>query len=287
MSLHKMKTNIFTATTASILLLACANVDSRIDHKETMISNARIKNTYQKTMNEGLPIAYQRIRQNPKTIANVYIEGDGFAYMNRSTPSDNPTPKTPVGLHLALKDTEDVSVYYISRPCQFITGDSFERKCEKKYWTTHRFSSEILKAFNDTLNQIKSETNINQFNLIGFSGGANIAGLLAVERNDIASIRTVAGNVDNDYFTTYHKVSPMPYSLNMANYSEQLSHVPQIHFIAEDDKFVPRNIADSYLKKLPTTQCAKIYEIKQTTHLKGWEEQWSDLLAYTPACKMN
>ena len=55
----------------------------------------------------------------PVNILRVYIEGDGFAWVNRTTPSDDPTPRNPLGLKLAAADPSP-NVLYLARPCQYV-----------------------------------------------------------------------------------------------------------------------------------------------------------------------
>lgn len=277
---------ILLTTYVSFHMMACSDLNHRITHKNNLISNPKIQNKGHYSLNSSLPVYYVQTKKIENSIkATIYIEGDGFAYVSRSKPSDNPTPKTPVGLQLALQDTGNHSIYYIARPCQYIDDEIFSKRCTKKYWTTHRYAPEIIDSLNHTINHIKSNTDITSFNLVGFSGGGNIAGLLAMQRDDIESIRSVAGNLDNDFFTKYHKVSDMPYSLNMADYADKLSSTPQIHYISENDAFVPSEITKSYLNKLPHKNCTKVINVKNTTHLEGWDKRWPDLLQNIPQCK--
>ena len=43
-----------------------------------------------------------RVLPQKKEVAWVYLEGDGKAYLNRSTVSHNPTPQHPVALKIAM-----------------------------------------------------------------------------------------------------------------------------------------------------------------------------------------
>lgn len=232
---------------------------------------------------QALPLSVTRIKTSPSSrYATIYIEGDGFAYLSRGRPTNDPTPKTPVALKLAVQDPAD-SVYYFARPCQYINDNT---PCPQRYWTTHRYARKVVESFDSALNRIKGDhPHIKGFHLVGFSGGGNIAGLLAAQRDDIQSFRTVAGNLDNDFFTDFHEVSAMPYSLNMADEADILYTIPQVHFISENDKFVPPPIAQSYLRQLPSQQCVKTITVEDTTHLDGWAGQWQALLKVEPACR--
>lgn len=286
-----MTQNIFKSLLSSALCVATAlsacnsSTEHREEFRQSLLQERRINFPSQQS-NAVLPTYYQQITSHneEQTSARIYIEGDGYAYKNKSQPSGNPTPKTPVALFLALEDNTP-NVFYIARPCQYIAEQELRAKCTVKDWTTHRYSDEVIKSIDDVLSAIKLKNNIEKFELIGFSGGANIAGLLAVKRDDITSIRTVAGNVDNDFFTHHHQVSAMPYSLNMADYAPQLSSIPQIHYVSPDDRFVPPVIAQSYMRKLPNLNCAQIRTVNHTTHLEGWGKQWATLLQEHPVCK--
>lgn len=222
---------------------------------------------------------------------HLYIEGDGFAWVDRRTPSLNPTPKRPIALTLASLDTH-ANVVYIARPCQFVPLKDDKYTCADDYWRGKRFSREVIESYNDALNILideykKQNGQPPKIHLIGYSGGANISGLLASQRGDIASLRTVAGNVDNDFFTQFHHVSPMPYSLNMADEADKLSHIPQYHFIAEDDATVPLDIYKNYSSKLSTLSptCSNYKVVGDTTHTDGWDKTWNNLLSIPVTCE--
>lgn len=237
--------------------------------------------------------AWGRLTNAAIPLVRVYIEGDGRAWLSRSVPSADPTPHDPVALRLAAADSTP-NVFYLARPCQFIRSLSDGTPCPRDYWMGKRFAPEVIESYNNALSQIAqraadSSGMLPQLELIGYSGGAAVAGLLAARRADVASLRTVVGNVDNAAFTRLHKVSPMPNSLNMADYADALSHVAQYHFIAQDDSFVPIDILQSYESKIRMamggaagTACLKKQRVFGTTHLTGWENQWSQLLALMP-----
>lgn len=220
---------------------------------------------------------------SPHTSVNVYIEGDGLAWLSKSEPSGNPTPKNPVALTLAAQDPSP-NVVYLARPCQYTPFDRLGNHCQTLDWTSHRFSSATVDSYQQVLDQIKEEVGSNGFNLIGYSGGGNIAGLLASRRQDILSLRTVAGNVDNNAFTEFHEVSSMPESLNMADVVEQIASVPQVHFVGERDPIIPQSLAEGLKQKAPLQNCIQIQVVKDNTHMDGWEENWPRLLRIPFVC---
>jgi pimeloyl-ACP methyl ester carboxylesterase len=255
------------------LFVGCKTTDQASQKNDFATQAASYGFDYRTFQNGPLPI-YGWVRLNdPSQPIHVYIEGDGFAYITKSRPSSDPTPTRPIALDLAKIDRY-ANVVYLGRPCHYASDHDFKTTCHKKYWTTHRFDQTVVNSFQAVLNDLGGDG----YHLIGFSGGANIAGLLAASRTDVASIRTIAGNVDNDFFTSFHKVSDMPYSLNMADYADRLSSIPQYHFIAAEDKFVPIDIFKSYQSKLNDQSCVSYEVVSNTTHLDGWVVQWPTLL---------
>lgn len=224
--------------------------------------------------------SYERV-SSKNDVAHVYIEGDGNAWLSRHRPSLDPTPRNPLALKLALEDSAE-NVIYLARPCQY-SENVDSSPCEQKYWTSHRFSPEVIDAMNAALDALKVEHAITQFHLIGFSGGGNIAALLAAQRNDVASLRTVAGNLDHALQSKTHNISPMPASLNARDAAQHIAHIPQIHFVGESDDIVPIVLADSYHRAMGDTSCSHIMTLPNMTHHE-WDKEWSALLRHVPKC---
>ena len=124
---------------------------------------------------------------------------------------------------------------------------------------------------------MKQRHHITAFNLIGYSGGGTVSVLLAARRDDVISLRTVAGNLDHKLQSHIHKVSMMPYSLNAKDSAQDISDIPQIHFVGAQDKIVPIDIAESY-KKSARSHCIKNKIVSNVKHHKGWTENWLTLL---------
>lgn len=198
----------------------------------------------------------------------IYIEGDGLAWITRNTISKDPTPTNSVTIKLMNQDTNQCKLY-IARPCQFITSSL----CNKKYWTSHRFSSEVLNSFEESLEHIKNKYNNSSFTLIGYSGGGAIATLLASKRDDINMIITIAGNLNIDKWTSMHNISKLEGSLNPSDYTKELENIEQYHLIGNQDNIVPKDVFFSYLSKFDRKD--KIhYKLFDTTHNCCWEESY-------------
>ena len=140
----------------------------------------------------------------PGTPLHVYLEGDGRSWLTPSRASYNPTPHDPVGLSLAVRDTSD-NVLYIARPCQYVSFDK-NSNCKYPYWTHKRFAPEIIRSVAAVIDRGKQMSKGSGIEIIGFSGGGAIAILVSSKRNDVTGIRTVAGNLNHEEWTKYHKI---------------------------------------------------------------------------------
>jgi hypothetical protein len=249
---------------------------------DTMIANtisepARLKsNTYQ----AGQFMVHSRARYDkPGQDLSIYLEGDGLAWVSRTEPSRDPTPDNPIGLRLAAIDSAP-NVIWIARPCQYTTKEE-NHSCKSYYWTIGRLSPEIVTSVDLAITAAKLSANARKIHLIGYSGGGGLALLIAARRNDVASIRTVAGNIDHEAFTSFHRVTPMSQSMDPASVAKRIDTIPQWHFFGDEDKVVPKLIGESYMRKAGTGSCAQIQVISGVSHDRGWELHWQRLLQKT------
>lgn len=266
---------------AGLILASCTPITKTLIDQADQTAAAH--GFEQRFVDGGLFRFYAQSRVDPLSReAVVYIEGDGRAWLSRTRPSLNPTPRQPLGLLLATADNHHRTVFYLARPCQFMmTGD--DSHCRQKYWTSHRYSEEVVAAYQHVLSQLKQQYQLEQFHLVGFSGGAAIAALLAARRDDIVSLRTVAGNLDTVFFTQLHQVSAMPASLNPADVAAKLAELSQLHFVGSNDSVVPKAIAESYLSAMAVPNCGAI-SLQGAGHIDGWLSIWPQLLQLSPPC---
>ncbi|MGY5958826.1 alpha/beta hydrolase [Kosakonia sp. BK9b] len=215
-------------------------------------------------------------------VLRVYIEGDGFAWVSRTQPSRDPTPHNPVGLKLAAADPSP-NVLYLARPCQFI-GPPLPADCSVKWWTDQRFSPVVIDAMDEALTRVVSRMPGVELELVGYSGGANIAAQLAARRHDVRSLRTVAGNLDVAYVNQIHQVTPMPDAMNAIDVAAKLASVPQIHFSGSEDATVPQAVAVRF-QQATGARCAQIETVSGMKHGSDWAALWPGLLAKTPMCR--
>ncbi|SMF34707.1 alpha/beta hydrolase [Desulfovibrio gilichinskyi] len=204
------------------------------------------------------------------SILRVYFEGDGKAWLNRRRPSTNPTPQNPVSFYLAAVDTNP-AVLYLARPCQFVEGPHL-RSCSTPFWTSARFSEPVIHDLNQALDQAKSLVGAKILELVGYSGGGAVALLLAARRDDVDLVVTIAGNLDHDYWTRYHHVSPLRDSLNPADYAVQNQVIKQVHIVSTEDLIIPPSVSQSYLSKMNETSMVRIVTVHGVKHMDDWSQ---------------
>src|SRR5450830_712758 len=267
---------------ALLVLAGCAHIDhspqTRRQQANQLAADASWQKIYLPTGDFVLAAFTPRSLQQSDTLT-IYIEGDGLAWINSSTPSFDPTPIKPVALQLALRHPHGNAVY-LARPCQYVAGID-QRNCAIAYWTNRRFSPEVIEASNQAVTQLKQQFNVTHIELVGYSGGGAVAALVTARRQDVTRLVTVAGNLDHEVWTKMHHGSPLTGSLNPADEWQALSSVPQLHFIGGQDKNVTSAVAESYCARFPENHRPQLRVVDGFDHHCCWVEQWPTLLKET------
>lgn len=201
----------------------------------------------------------------------IYIEGDGLAWINRSTPSTNPTPIHPLALQLALREPGVAA--YLARPCQFVQHDH-QRNCSAKYWTSHRFAHDVVRAEANAIDHLKQQFSASRLILVGYSGGGAIATLIAARRTDVIRLITIAGNLDTTAWTRLHRISPLAGSLNPADFWQSLQKIPQTHYVGQQDRIVPPVVVQNYAAHFPQKHRPTIKILPDFDHHCCWVKSW-------------
>ncbi|QIK15432.1 alpha/beta hydrolase [Leclercia sp. 29361] len=257
----------------SLLLVGCITDDPHRSAQKIASESGLISEEFD---TDPFPIVtWQRIAPPVHTL-RVYIEGDGFAWKSRTTPSDNPTPRNPTGMKLAAADKQ-ANVFYLARPCQFI-GPPLPATCRVNVWTQDRFSPAVIDAMNEALSQMVLRYPGVKIDLVGYSGGGNIAALLAERRDDVRSLRTVAGNLDVAYVNALHHVTPMPAARSAIDRAAALRDLPQIHYSGDADTTVPPAVARRFQQAVGG-RCVRTEVVSGMGHGSDWATVWPRLLA--------
>ena len=226
--------------------------------------------------------AYERVHKKFDT-AVLYIEGDGEGYSSPTDLNLNNTPADPIALRMAAQDGRP-NVIWLGRPCQYHTKYMNKDDCPAVFTADGKFSEAVLEGYNRALDNIKAYNDVTNFEIVGWDGGAAIATILAAQRNDIVSLRTVAGNLDTKTTAYLNKVEAPTHSLNPVDYASKLTAMPQRHFIGKLDHVEPPAVYSSFAQAMGPTSCNAVSLIDDADHEHGWVEQWKTLVTMPVAC---
>ncbi|MCG8610994.1 MAG: hypothetical protein MI864_10710 [Pseudomonadales bacterium] len=203
---------------------------------------------------------------------HVYLEGDGKAWLNRKTYAMTPTVPNPVLLEIMLNDP--APAIYLGRPCYFL--DEYpvqDSRCSPYWWTFGRFHPDVVSSVKEVLLQLNPEQK--EMTLIGHSGGATLAALLAHQLPNIERVITFAGNLDTDRWTRYHGYAPLTGSTNPFGLGSLPDKIAHYHFVAmEDREILPRWIADYAEMQSRAT----LIPLDDTEHQCCWPTNWWALM---------
>lgn len=188
------------------------------------------------------PLALLR-KGSPQHPMLVVIEGDGLAFINRYTPSPDPTPLTPDGFLLANRLANalpDHAVAYMARPCQYLSAAELA-KCPSNLWLLDRFGAEAQNRLKQSLNALSARPTI----LIGISGGGVIAAHLATETNTRLLI-TLAAPLALNEWARHHQVSTFLPTDDPLEKAPLLTGTPQLHIAGQNDKTVPAHVIQRF-----------------------------------------
>jgi pimeloyl-ACP methyl ester carboxylesterase len=235
---------------------------------------------------DGFRLAAFSRRTTPEAPLSVYIEGDGHGWITKTRLSSDPTPRHPVALILAARDPAP-NVLYLGRPCQY-DGAGDNPRCDAGLWSDARYSERVVAALSQAIDlfqgQEQGQARRPGIHLVGYSGGGAVAILIAARRDDVRTVRTVAGDLDSDATTNFHSVSPLTRSLNPADAARQIAGIPQLHYVGTEDDVIPPIVAESYIRRVQESHCVTIRPVAGATHGDGWDSLWRQAATEYPRC---
>lgn len=198
----------------------------------------------------------------------VFIEGDGIPWRNGREPSADPTTRQPIALEMLLRSPAPAA--YVTRPCYHGLHSD---KCTVEQWTGARYSDEIVASMADTVREAQHLSGAKQVSLIGYSGGGVLAVLIAERLEHVASVVTVAANLDTEAWTEHHKYLPLSQSLNPSRSNHE--HLwPEWHLQGANDVTVPSATTAAYFARYPQ---ARRQTIEGYDHTCCWLRDWAQL----------
>ena len=204
----------------------------------------------------------------------VYVEGDGAAWRTPFHPPADPSPARPVALSLAAADPGP-AVVYLARPCQYLPPQALAN-CSPAWWTTRRFSSAVVAAYEQALDTLKVRSGATTLRLVGYSGGGVIAALLAMRRPDVVSLITVASPLALGEWTRVHGVSALNDALDPVLQAGPLP--PATHWAGTDDTIVPFSVIERFAQ----TKGGTVRLVNGYDHDCCWTNAWKQQLKESP-----
>jgi len=189
----------------------------------------------------------------------IYIEGDVDSADEHGNPTQNPTPKTDFWRKVAAGDPGQ-NLAYIGQPCQFV-----QMGCSAKDWGSARFSKQAVNGVVQAVLALMRKAGTNQAVLIGYAGGAQLAGLVAMEYPDkISQVITVAGIWDYQEWAKYNQIEDFHDSADLTQWRKKRNKLNQLHFVGEKDTVVPPELAKTWAND--------VVVVKGATHTKGYDK---------------
>lgn len=282
MRLSCLRPRSSAAILAGWLLLGCAQTGAeRSAAIHTQAAEAGWQSQVLRTPQFDLQ-SFHNAQSPAQGVLTVYLEGDGYAWVGGQYPAKDPTPYQPIALQLAMAQPGPGAVAYLGRPCQY-TGAQTDARCHKGIWSDARFSEAVVRAVNAALDQLKQQQHAQRLVLVGYSGGAAVALLVAARRNDIEGIVTVAGNLDPHAWAAEMKLQPLKASLDTTKVIEATAHIPQVNFVGGKDRVVPPRVTEAFVQRYPVDHRPRIIELPDNSHACCWAAQWPTLWKQTQA----
>ena len=198
-------------------------------------------------------------------VLHVYLDGDGTPWQHNS-PTDDPTSRNPMVLRMMARDPAPAIL--LGRPCYH--GLNTAPSCDRRYWTSHRYSHDVVDSMAVALQHWLSSYHDARLMLIGFSGGGVLASLIAAQLPQVQTMVTIAANLDVRAWSEFHGYLPLPDSLNPIEQPKLPSRIRQLHLAGSDDD----NVSPSIVKAFADKQDSARYVEYRQQHGCCWETIW-------------
>ena len=209
-----MKLHYFLILISCLILFSCATPSEKfISKAEEMEFKGIIIDSGQ--FRHRIYVNNHIQKKSVQSVIHVYLDGDGTPWEKNRWITDDPTPRNHLILRMMEQDPSPAIL--LGRPCYL--GLNQSTVCHNKYWTSHRYSQQIVSGMIKALNAWLQSRHYKKVVLIGYSGGGALAMLMASSVKSIDSVVTVAANLDVVAWSRLHGYSPLSGSLNPADFS--------------------------------------------------------------------
>ena len=247
------------------LLVACATPSQRVDRIAERAGFTRAVVTGSEFRHVVYATSGASSRSEELT---VFLDGDGLPWIGGRVPADDPTTRDPLALHLMMKSSG--TSLYVARPCYQQLDDA---ACSSELWTFARYSASIVDSMTKVIETKAAELNAQRVRLVGYSGGGVLAVLIAERLKTVASVVTIAANLDVKAWAAHHGYLPLNDSLNPAQ--SELPHPwPEVHLQGSLDDTVPIASTRAYFERFASAQSMTFGDYD---HVCCWLRDWRKL----------
>jgi hypothetical protein len=219
-------------------------------------------------------VIYGNLAARASGTLHVYIEGDGTPFKDRHTIADDPTSVDPLVLKLmALDQTRSIE---LGRPCYL--GLSTAPGCSPLYWTSRRYSPEVVSSMVAALQQEALELGAYRIELFGHSGGGALAVLIAEQVPTVSRVVTIGANLDIDAWCRLHGYTLLEGSINPAGASTQ-SKATFLHLVGSNDTNTPPWLVEAAAKRRGGEE---VKVVPGFDHRCCWKAIWPEVLNGQP-----
>lgn len=250
-----------------LYLIGCASPSVQFRNQAEQLNFTQ--HVIKTTQFEHVIFSKQRLLDSP--VLHVYLDGDGTPWERQQWIAVDPTARNPIILRLMAMDSTPAIL--LGRPCYY--GLSQHVSCHNRFWTSHRYSKQIVISMVQALKQWLTQHPYQQIVLIGYSGGGALAVLMAKDIRQISKVVTVSANLNLTEWSRFHGYLPLNGSLDPNLQPLIADKIEQFHFAGKDDKNVPAGMIKEFANKQLN---AHYYELSGQNHSCCWENIWPDLL---------
>jgi dienelactone hydrolase len=249
----------------AVLLAACASPSQRIDREAARAGLTR--SVVQGTGFRHVVFATSGTGSASQELT-VFLEGDGIPWIDGRVPADDPTTRDALVLHL-MTQSQGNSLY-VARPCYQEMRDA---ACSAELWTFARYAETIVNSMTKVVESHAAKLNAQRVRLVGYSGGGVLAVLIAERLNNVASVVTIAANLDVSAWAAHHGYLPLNDSLDPAK--SILPHPwHEVHLQGALDKTVPIASTRAYFERF---ESATSITFDEYDHVCCWVQDWDKL----------
>ena len=201
----------------------------------------------------------------------VFIDGDGSPWRagGRKIAAD-PTPRTPLALKMAA--VTPGAVLYLGRPCYLEPSEP--PRCSQNLWTAERYSQAVVESMTAAATSFITEHHFRHVLLVGYSGGATIAALMARDLPGVTGLVSVAGNLDPDAWAQLHGYLPLKGSLNPSLQPALPTTLRQWYLVGQRDTNVPAAATAHYIDRVPPD---RVWSYPRFDHACCWVSEWPSI----------